>query len=220
MLTHEPHWESHGHRFRGLTQLDFLKAVPRDLLTPTASRKMGELERRFPDYRFAPPVGIVASTVGPPIEQSAIAKMSDRDWLGAMRKYNDHFRQTSRSNPFVGGVSQLAGALLNEAKEDPERFYRLSFSFDRTISLKYIQATISALADSAKAPSTWLFDVIRRFSNRITEEARQGICWALNHQRAKDDVPDDLLDLVSTWGLEDPDPSEERDGKSGGQKSG
>lgn len=134
--------------------------------------------------------------------------MSDDQWLSAMRKYNDDFQLTSAMNPFKGGVSELAGALTGEAKDNPERFYQLSFRFDDSISFNYVQAIISALSESPEAPATWLFDVIRRFSGRIQQDDRRGICWSLN-KRSKDNVPDALLDLVSTWALHDPDPLED-----------
>ncbi|HEV7473042.1 MAG TPA: hypothetical protein VGN90_03270 [Pyrinomonadaceae bacterium] len=207
VLNHQPPWENRSHQFRGLSQLHFLKSAQRDLLRPIALRKLGELERRFPDDRFTAPEGIVAKFVGPPIERSAIAKMSDRDWLSAMRKYNDHFQHAGNAKPFAGGVSQLAAALQHEAKQNPERFYKLSLRFDTTISFKYIQAIISALADS-DPPSDWLFEIIHRFSDRIPRDGRQSICHALI-KRAKDDVPDDLLDMISDWALNDPDPAEE-----------
>jgi hypothetical protein len=207
VLRHQPPWENRNHHFRGLSRLHFLKSVPRDLLTPDAERKLGELERRFPDDRFLPPQGIVARFVGSPIPESAMPKMSDRDWLSAMRKYNERFRRSGSLNPFAGGISELAAALHNEIKEDPERFYRLLLKFDATISFRYIQAVVSALADST-APSSHIFDSIRRFSDRIPEDGRQAICQALD-KRAKDDVPDDLLDMISTWALNDPDPREE-----------
>jgi hypothetical protein len=205
VITYQPHWETHGHQFRGLTQLHFLKSVPSELLSAEAFRRLGELERRFPDYEPTKPHGVIFDWVGPPIEKSAITKMSDDQWLSAMRKYNDNFRRTSALNPFRGGVSELAGVLTGEAKDDPERFYRLSFRFDDSISFKYVQALISALSESPEAHATWLFDVIRRFSGRIQQDDRRGICWALN-KRSHDSVPDDLLDLLSTWALHDPDP--------------
>jgi hypothetical protein len=209
VLTHQPRWETNGHQFRGFTQLHFLKAVPSELLSSEANRRLGELERRFPDYELAKPHGVTFGWVGPPIEHPAITKMSDDQWLSAMRKYNDNFRRTSDLNPFKGGVSELAGALTSEAKDNPERFYRLSFRFDDSISFKYAQALISALSESTEAPATWLFDVIRRFARRITQDDRRSICWALD-KRAGDEVPDDLLNLVSPWALSDPDPEEEK----------
>jgi hypothetical protein len=209
VLTHQPRWETNGHQFRGLTQLRYLKSVPPELLSSAAMRRLGELERKFPDYEHAKPRGVTSGWVGPPIEQSAIEKMSDDQWLGAMRKYNDEFRHTSGRHPFRGGVSELAGALTSEAKENPERFYELSFRFDDSISFKYVQALISGLSESPEAPATWLFDLIRRFARRITQADHQSISWALD-KRAGDEVPDDLLDLVSTWALRDPDPEEEK----------
>jgi hypothetical protein len=208
VLSHQPPWENRSHHFRGLSQLHFLKSVPRERLTSDAKHKLGELERRFPDDQFTAPEGMVAKWVAPPIEESAIEKMSDRALLGAMRKYNENFRPGRNANPFAGGISELAAAVSRQAKEKPERYYKLSRKFDDTIPFKYIQAIVSALADST-GPSAWLFDMIRRFSNRIPEDGRQAICWALN-QRAMDGVPDDLLDMVSTWALNDPDPSEEK----------
>lgn len=208
VLTHHPRWETKGHEFRGLTQLHFLKSVSSKFLSAETMRRLGELERKFPDYAPAKPSGLTVGWVAPPIDQSAISKMSDDQWLSAMRKYNDNFRRTSAMNPFRGGVSELAGALKNEAKGNPERFYQLSNRFDDSISFKYVQALISALSESPDASSTWLFDVIRRFCGRIKPDDRRGICWAMN-ERSKDSVPDDLLDLVSTWALSDPDPAED-----------
>jgi hypothetical protein len=209
ILSYYPSWEGTRRRARGITQLHFLKSVSRELLSVEARRRLEELERKFPNYDFAPPKIVTVGFVRPPIEESALVKMSDDDWLGAMRKYNDDFRRTTDERPFMGGAAELASALSNEAKKSPERFYQLSHRFDDPISFKYVQAVISALAEASEAPSFWLFDVVRRFASRIKLDDRRYICWALDKQ-AKDSVPDDLLDLVSVWALQDSDPSEER----------
>jgi hypothetical protein len=209
ILNHYPSWEDKNRRARGITQLHFLSAIPRELLSVEARVRLGELERKFPDYKFTPPKGLTVGFVGSPIVESAITKMSDDDWLGAMRKYNDDFRRTTDEHPFMGGLAELASALSNEAKKEPERFYKLSHRFDDSISFKYVQALISALAGATEAPSLWLFDVVRRFASRVKQDDRRGICWTLE-ERSKDNVPDDLLDLISVWAIEDSDPSEER----------
>lgn len=209
ILSYYPLWEDRKRRARGITQLHFLKSVPRKLLSVEAQRRLGELERKFPNYNFTPPKSVTVGSVVPPIVESALAKMSDDDWLGAMRKYNDNFRRATDERPFMGGAAELAGALSNEAKKSPGRFYQLSQRFDDSISFKYVQAIVSALAEASEAPSAWLFDVVRRFASRIKPDDRRGICWALD-KRAKDGVPDNLLDLVSVWALRDSDPSEER----------
>ena len=206
ILNLTPTWESF--RYRGITQLRFLKSVPWQLLSPTAQDRLGELERKFPDFELRPPVGVQFVQVGPPIEAAAQAKMSDEDWLGAMREYDDSTAWGGPREGFLeGGVVELSRAFVEQVKADPERFYRLAQHFDETISLHYVAASISGLAD-ADAPAEWVFDLVRRFASRVEGEFRRSVCRALE-KRAEVGVPDDLLELMTDWALNDPDPTEE-----------
>jgi len=208
ILDLQPTWEKRSLRYRGLTQLRFLKSVPRDLLSETARGRLGELERKFPDFELRPPEGIRFFRVGPPIEPSAQAKMSDEAWLGAMRKYDDSTAwDIPGRDPLRGGAVELSRAFAERVKEDPERFYRLAHRFDEPISLHYVTAAISGLAES-DAPAEWVFDLVRQFAPRIEGEFRRDVCRALE-KRAEADVPDDLLDIITDWALHDPDPAKE-----------
>ena len=202
----QPTWEQRNLRHRGITQLRFLKSVPPDILSGLARDRLGELERKFPDFRLRPPQGSIGGWIGPPIDQAAQTKMTDEAWLGAMRKYGD----SGYEHPdfLKGGVREIASSLAERVKAEPERFYRLAQQrFDETISLHHIAAVISGLADS-DAPTEWVFALIRRFASHIEGEFRGSVCWALE-KRADDGVPDDLLDLMTDWALNDPDPAEE-----------
>jgi len=208
ILNQAPQWEKRGKGLNGFSQLPFLKSIPVDLLSQAAQRRLGELERRFADYEFAPPKGIeVRDIAPPPIPASALAKMSDDDWLNAIKKYKESY-QPGRSG-FTGGLDGMASAFSDEARKYPERFYRLSFRFDEEIPFKYVQFLISVLSVTQQAPAEWVFDVIRRFAHWIAPVNRRDIIWALE-KRSKENVPDDLLDLVTEWALTDPDPGEER----------
>ena len=208
ILDLEPAWEQRSLRHRGLTQLRFLKSVPSDLLSETTRRRLQELERKFPGIELRPPQGIQFTAVGPPIEQAAQAKMSDEAWLGAMRKYDDSTAwDAPGEDPLKGGVVELSRSFAEQVKQDPERFNRLAQRFEETISLYYVAAAISGLADS-DAPTEWVFSLARQFAPRIEGEFRRGVCWALR-KRAEVGVPDDLLDLMTDWALQDPDPSDE-----------
>lgn len=202
ILELQPDWERQELRYRGITQLQFLKAVPRDLLSGSARDRLGELERKFPEFELRSPRGTVGGAVGSPIHQAAQAKMSDEAWLSAMRKYDDSGYQ----NPdfLKGGVRELASSFSIQVKEAPQRFYSLAERFDEDISLHYVDAAISGLAES-NAPSQWMFDLVRRFASRIRGEFRRSTCWALR-KRADGGVPDDLLDLMTDWAIRDPDP--------------
>ena len=205
ILDLRPAWEKRSPRHRGLTQLEFLKNVPPELLGEPGRHLLGELERKFPDFELHPPEGIRGGAVGPPISPASQEKMSDDDWLGAMRKYDD--RGYEHPAFLKGGVRQLSSSFAEQVKTNPERFYRLAQRFDETISLYYIKAAISGLAES-DAPAEWVFDLVRRFAPRIEGQFRRSVCWALE-RRAEAGVPDDLLDLMADWALHDPDPTEE-----------
>jgi hypothetical protein len=205
ILDLRPAWEQRSLRHRGLTQLRFLKSVPPDLLSETARGRLQELERKFPGFELHPPEGVRGGTVGPPIDPASQEKMSDDDWLSAMRKYDD----SGYAHPdfLKGGAYELSLNFAERVKADPERFYRLAQCFDKTISLHYVNAAISGLAES-NAPTEWVFDLMRHFAPRIEDEFRGSVCWALG-KRAEAGVPDDLLDVMTDWALHDPDPAEE-----------
>jgi hypothetical protein len=209
ILSLRPVWEQQALRYRGLTQLHFLKSAPLALLSETARRTRQELERKFPNFTPHSPHGIVSDWVGAPISQEAQAHMSDEAWLGAMRTYDDATQWgVSGRFPLQGGIQELAFALTAQVKNAPERFYQLSQRFDDTIALAYIAATIIGLAES-HASAQWVFEVVRRFAARLQGESRLEVCRALE-SRATDGVPDDLLAMMGEWALHDPDPTAER----------
>jgi hypothetical protein len=201
----KPAWETRARGRYGITQLHFLKGIPVNLLSETARQRRQELEHKFPNFELRVPQGIDFKRVPPPIEQEAQAKMSDEAWLGSMRKYDDSTaRDALRKDPLKGGVTEHSRAFAEQVKADPERFYNLAQHFDETISLYYVGAAISGAAEST-APSEKVFELVRRFANRIEGEARRGVCLALT-KRAEDGVPDELLDIMSDWALHDPSP--------------
>lgn len=205
ILQLQPEWERRSLRHRGITQLRFLKTVPRNLLSREARDLLGELERKFPDFELRPAQGTAGGWVGPPIDSAAQKKMSDEAWLGAMRKYNDSGHE--HRELLKGGVRELASGFSGRVKEEPERFYRLAQRFDQSISLHYVAAAISGLGES-EGPADWTSNLVRRFAPRAEGEFRRVVCRALEKQ-AEHGVPDDLLDVVTEWALHDLDPERE-----------
>ncbi len=208
VLDWQPEWERRRLRSEGWFHIAFLASVPRDSLSERARRRLQELERKFPDYRPTVPRGVQVGTVGPPIEPDAQEKMSDEAWLSAMRKYDDSTAWGAPKEEFLkGGVIELSRSFEGHVKRAPDRFYRLALRFDEGISLHYVTAAISGLAGS-DAPADWVVDLVRRNAGRLHGEFRREVCRALS-KRAKDGIPDDILDLLADWALHDPDPKEE-----------
>lgn len=206
---YRPESERRQPRRAGLTRLRFLAEVPRDLLSEPARRDLDELQRKFPGYQQRKPRGITGGWVQAPISDDAQEKMSNVAWLGAIRKYDDSTIWGGRHEAIdAGGVVELSRALARRTVDNPRRFYALARDqFDESVSVHYLEAVISGLADS-EAEAEMVFDLIRRFSGRLVGSTRRGICRSLS-KRAKDGVPDDLLNLIRDWAVSDPDPVEE-----------
>ncbi len=208
ILAWQPPRERRALHSDGSLHVEFLLAVPFKLLSARGKRRRQELERKWPGFQLTPPVGSVGGVVGPPIEPEAQEKMSDAAWLGAMRQYDDATGWGGSGREFLkGGVEQLARSFEEQVKKAPERFYRLAQRFDAGISTHYLIAAVSGLAE-ADAPMAWLIDLTRRFAPRVAGPFRREVCWKLR-KRAEEGVPDDLLDLMGDWALNDPDPDRE-----------
>jgi hypothetical protein len=133
----------------GRGQYTLLSAMDTARLSEVGRRRLGELGRRFADSPPSPPsAGAMAGWVGSPIELDSARRMSDDNWIAALRKH-DHDKVDWRGRTPVGGASQLASGLGECAKGEPERFALLGLRFDHTIPaialIQVIRNTQSAI---------------------------------------------------------------------------
>jgi hypothetical protein len=184
-----------GLRWSGLEQLYLLQAIPTEYLTERGLLCLRELERKFPGVRPSEkPITSQGGTVGSPISAKAVEKMSDSSWLRAMAKYKGG---VTHKEFLKGGAHQLGSVLTNQIKNNPDRFYRLASRVPPDTDDSYVQAFINGLADS-NAPVKKLIDVIRHFSSQPERDIKRTIASALE-RRAKDGLPDDLIDLLESY---------------------
>jgi ATPase family associated with various cellular activities (AAA) len=186
-----------GLRWSGLEQFYLLQAIPREYLTESGLRCLQQLERKFPDVRPSEKPNISGGgAVGSPISDKAVVKMSDSSWLRAMAKYRG---EVEHKEFLKGGAQQLGSVLNNQVKNDPDRFYRLALRVPPDTDDSYVRAFINGLADS-NAHLEKLIDIIRHFSSQPERDIKQTIASALE-KRAKDGLPDDLVDLLESYVL-------------------
>jgi hypothetical protein len=203
-------YEADSPKYKGLTELGFLLAVPQEQLTRPALLRMQELRRKFPDYKPEKPRPMIAGIVGPPIPAKAMDKMTDAHWLSAMREYDDSTEHhVNVKRPLAGGVSDLSGAFAGQVEKEPQRSYDLSAQFDERISAHYKAALISGLGGES-APAHLLFDAVRRFVPVLPDLYRGMISQAIeNKAKAGTKIPEDLLALLEDWTQPDLDAAEE-----------
>ena len=196
ILSYAPIYKSlglHGLRWRGVEQYCLLYAIPKQYLSEEGLRRFQEWKRKFVGYQISDePITGQGGFVGSPIEEEKAAKMSNRSWLRAMQKY----RGATQHRDFLkGGASHLSLVLVNQIQSDPARFYRLYQCVPDDVADSYATAFINGFAESTST-TDWLFNAIRRFATQEGRDIKQSVARAVE-KRAKSDVPDDILNLLT-----------------------
>ncbi|MFE7188096.1 hypothetical protein [Kitasatospora sp. NPDC057541] len=204
LLRHYPdHERTPEHRdLFGRAQYELLEAVDEGRLTPEARRRLGELERKFGRDSLRDTRPVEAHWVEPPIASSAGDRMTDSQWLRALRKYTQEGVEWSGERP-RGGATELASLLGTTAGHWPHRFARLGCRFDEGIPLPAFTALIEGVTPGVGA------DLLLRLCEHARlvagEHVGRTVCHAILDRAV------DVADHPTTIGLlsgcvDDPDP--------------
>ena len=151
ILEHYPDYEleRESRRWRGASQIRLLECVDNSRISDTAWRRLQELHRKFgePSTR-ADSITEEGGFVRSPISKSAVAKMSDDNWLNAMARYSSDSRSYDPDDWLKGGASQLSRELETQVKENPARFARLIHKMPDDANIHYFEAILRGIADS------------------------------------------------------------------------
>lgn len=185
-------------QWRGLDQLYLLQSIPMEMLTDIGRTRMRELVHKFPGFQ-APEEEprMEAGFVSSPIPKDIAQKMTDRDWLSAMRKYKEG---DSHRDFLKGGAHELSTVLLDSVKKDPDRFFALLQKSPNSISDSYVTAFLNGFAEVKENPEM-LFYTIRRFSVQRGRNIRRSIAWVI--EKVSNEIPDDLIALLLSY-IEEP----------------
>ena len=132
-----------GRKWRGSTQFALLSAIPKELRSERAQQRFQELERKFGEPP-GEPKEMKAEIVGPPISPSESEKMTDDQWLKAVKRYSTEEWWDGKGK-IVGGAYQLSQVLEESVKKEPQRFARLAMRFDAGTNPIYMQRTLDGL---------------------------------------------------------------------------
>lgn len=202
----------HERRHVGRGQHVLLDGLDRSRLSEPARRRLAELQRLF-NAPPPPPKPVIASFVGSPIPVAASKKMSDANWLDALRKHAAESTDWRGDEP-VGGASQLAQVLEQRAKDEPERFARLALRFDASIPAT---AGAHALRGAHAALEVQLLtELCEHLADVYGEEVGRDVCNAVETADAVDHRLAALVDRYST--AADPDRELARTKAGGGDQ--
>ncbi|MBK7780585.1 MAG: ATP-binding protein [Ardenticatenia bacterium] len=203
------------------TQLRLLTALEPNGLSRTARMRLGELQRKYPDYSPREPRPLKMHVVESPVPSEAMPLMRDEHWLAAMRKYtaeNSH----GVHDPFKGGRDELARALEGEVKTSPVRFAALADQMESSLPPEFFQAILRGVTNARKAQirghadeprqpdvlASSLISVVQRAHSLPNRPCGMNICYAVM-TLYRLELPIALFDIVSYYAINDPDPTEE-----------
>lgn len=174
-------------------EFTLLTALPEDRLPERAVRRLGELRRRYDDIREPEePEGGNGGFIGSPIPSEAAQRMSDDQWLGAMRK---HSRDRTDWETFTGGARELSHVLRSMTTASPGRFSRLAVRMDGGMHPAYGASLLLGLGDAEPCgdPDA-VFAAVRYLAGQCRPAHDQWLGWAMRKYLTS--VPIDLVETL------------------------
>ena len=208
-------WERRGRYFAAFS---LLSALPSERLTADGRRRLGELQRRMGALAPDAPVGMTGGWVGSPIPAEASRRMTDEQWMRAIRKYDGEYPDRL---DLRGGASELAHQLLKPATQNnPMRFARLALTFTSDVNPVYSEAILMGLGNSTEPFETGLLAQVVHHLAELHDggSVDRWLGWAFR-QRLKDSLPLDVVELLLDRALHSPNPSGEH-WRSGIERAG
>ena len=209
LLGYYPDWErsTRGRRQYGNAQFTLLSGITAPRRSQEANRRLEELRRKFSQSEPDAPRPMKAERVPPPIPEQADEKMSDDQWLSAIREYDSEGSGVGQDRHFIGGAHELSQVLENQVKQEPERFAELVLAFPDDANPSYFEAVLRGISD-ANLDLEAVVRVCERCHRIEGRSLGREICEPIAGL-AKDNVPPEALDLVAWYATEDPDPQQE-----------
>jgi hypothetical protein len=207
IIAYEPASErlAGARQWRGSARLALLDALPADRLSPVGRRTLGELQRKL-GSEIPKPFGIVTGYVKAPIGPEACRRMSDDQWIGAIRRHASH-EGDERRWELIGGAEQLSSHLEELTKEDPVRFARLGLRLTGDDNHSYLGAILRGLGNAGPIDDTEpIFELIRHAAQIHDDECDRWLSWPLR-QLPDEAVPIDVVELLITRARHSPDPN-------------
>lgn len=211
LLSHFPDWERKARErfYWGRSQHALLESCDYERLSDKAKRRLAEWRRKFPDRRFREaPLGDMASFVGSPIPLDAASKMTDDQWLEAMKRYTDERDFGERDGHLVGGAMQLSRVLGEQVKTDPLRYAALALKMPDDTQVGYFDAILMAIAET-NLPVEEILAVCQRCHSLPSRPCGRWIHRPIS-RRTNHPLPDEAMDIVAWYAIEDNNPMTDR----------
>jgi hypothetical protein len=202
-------WERRpeGLKDRGLSEMHLLSSLDPVRIPQRGAERLAELRRKFGCEDMPGPAHEqqLASAVPPPVSEDRAMRMSDTQWLQAIRKYGDK-QATGQWNAW-DNTSGQARVLENLTKQDPSRFAQLLLRMSEGTSDAYVNAVLRGLAGTS-IPTGLLLRAIHQARSLGGSETSRWAAWLIQDQ-ASPTFPSEFVEIIADIAVNDPDPDDE-----------
>jgi len=172
----------------------------------TITRRLYEWQRKFGETFVESPKPIVVSLVCSPIPERARQKMTDKQWLKAITRYDSNGLDSNKDWPLTGGAAQLSHFLEAQVKKEPARFATLVADFPDDTNSVYFDAVLRGIAEVGIDVRT-AFRVCQRCHQLPQRPCGKSIAWLFQKLA---DLPWTIsaLNILLCYALNDPNPEQ------------
>lgn len=190
-------------------QFNLFNGINSSCRSGCVNNRLSKLKEKFGQALKEPPRIYAAGPVISPISEEDAKKMSDEDWLDAILKYDSDDRPfTLDGGNFAGGALELSRILEKIVKLDPSRFAEIIKKIPDTANVHYFDAILRGIADT-DLDIKLILDICTRCHSLEKKPCGRWICDVIG-KIAENDLPNEALDLVTWYAINDPDPGSEK----------
>ncbi|WP_444995410.1 hypothetical protein [Aliikangiella sp. IMCC44359] len=195
----------------GEAQFALLYGLREANLSNAARLRLLEWERKFKSSPRLDRTRISVGWVGSPLPAIAHKKMSDQQWLAAMKKeWPDRWSRVNVEGHLSGGPEELARyGFIPQVSANPERFLSLFFKhFDETIPLTYWEAFIDGIREAQNVEPQQITVVCEKAIALEKSELHMSIARFLG-SRTPHVIDHNGLEILGQLAIHSPDPEAE-----------
>ena len=222
ILDLRPKWERsiEVYKTRGLAQRQLLEALPEKRLSARAKQRLQEWQRKPSTVARARPWVFRGGQVKSPLPGAAVQRMDDRQWLRAIARFADENESVWVGDEIFGGARQVSVELQKCVKQDPVRFARLCLQFSLNTNSCYFNAVLCGLTEAEDELDLDLLASVLKRCHEVPEWPCGEWIARVVQKYARRGLPDEVIEVLSWYGLNDPDPDRDlwREDAGSGQK--
>ncbi len=209
ILDYYPEWEksAKGRNSRGYAQFVLLGGIIPPRPTRAVTSRLERWKRKFGMQSTPAPERPKVDYVKSPIPEDEAGKMTDDEWLKAIKKNSRDGMSAERRELLVGGALELSRVLERQVKSEPSRFAELIFQFPEDTHHYYFEAVLRGITDAGLDVRTVLN--VCQFCHQLPD--RPFGRWIPNAiaSLAEFHLPNEALDIVEWYATQSSDPIRE-----------